>query len=79
MSYQRGAMYSPDKEMFICETAAERDELADRGWLSLPEDYKPDEAVHVQFMPEAKAKVKAVAKPAAKPAAEPAKRGRPAK
>ena len=54
MSYERGAMYSPDKEMFICETAAERDELADRGWLSLPDKYSPDEAIWVQTMPEVK-------------------------
>ena len=57
MSYQRGAMYSPDKEMFICETEAQRDELADRGWLSLPDTYSPDEAMWVQFIPEVKESV----------------------
>lgn len=49
--FTRGAMYSPNKQMFICETQEQRDELEARGWTPLPEDYKPDEAQYITTIP----------------------------
>lgn len=44
MTFQRGALYSAEKLMFVCDTQEQHDHLTERGWTPLPEGYSPDEA-----------------------------------
>lgn len=45
MTFQRAALYHPTKKlMFVCDSEEQHDVLSHRGWTSLPDGYKPDEA-----------------------------------
>lgn len=48
MTFKRGALYSTDKLMFVCDTPEQHDALSERGWTALPGAYKPDEAAWVE-------------------------------
>ena len=42
------ARYGPRRQMFVCTTEEQAATLDAAGWLDLPADYRPDEAVWVR-------------------------------